>query len=110
MSAHDTHNPDIENSGELKSRTSFKASFWFVAILVGLFIAALNFVRVMSDDQEGGHGGHATEAHGGHDATGGHEAAGHEAPASEAGHEAEAHKATGAEAEAHPTSDSAAHH
>jgi hypothetical protein len=72
MSAHDTHNPDIENSGELKSKTSFKASFWFVIILVGLFIAALNFIKVIGNDHEEGHGGpgaeHATE----------HSAPGHE--------------------------------
>lgn len=29
---------------------SFRASFWFVIILVGLFIAAVNFVNVMSND------------------------------------------------------------
>lgn len=65
MSAHDTHNADTDHSGELKSKTAFRSSFWFVIILVGLFIAALNFVRVMGNDHEsaGGHEAHGTEHH-----------------------------------------------
>lgn len=66
MSAHEMHNADTDHSGELKSTTAFRSSFWFVIILVGLFIAALNFVRVMGDSKhegEGGHEGHATEQH-----------------------------------------------
>lgn len=46
-----------------KISTSFYSSFWFVVLLAGLFVAAVNFVRVMSHD-DGGHGsGHSTEAH-----------------------------------------------
>ncbi|MBA3827645.1 MAG: hypothetical protein H0X33_01795 [Taibaiella sp.] len=43
-----------------KSRTSFTASFWFVVILVGLFVCALNFVNVMSSDEGEGKGGKTT--------------------------------------------------
>lgn len=66
---HDTHHHDTTDT---RPTTSFRASFWFVLILAGLFIAAVNFVGVMSHDtEEGGHEGTHTEAtHGGH---GGHE-------------------------------------
>jgi hypothetical protein len=64
--AHDTHH-DTHHHAPVETRptTSFKASFWFVLILAGLFIAAVNFVGVMSHDGgEEGHGGgtHNTEA------------------------------------------------
>lgn len=48
--AHETHQ-DI-NHPENKPAVSFTASFWFVIILVGLFIAAVNFVN-MSGHEEG---------------------------------------------------------
>jgi hypothetical protein len=47
--SHDTHQHITEN----KPRTGLTASFWFVIILVGLFIAAVNFVSVMSQSEEG---------------------------------------------------------
>jgi hypothetical protein len=59
-----THeNPNKDN----KYGTAFRSSFWFVVILAGLFIAAVNFVDVMGHDEESEHGsGHTTEAvHGG---------------------------------------------
>jgi len=46
--AHEVHNDAPQQ--EKKSVVSFRSSFWFVIILVGLFIAALNFVNVMSND------------------------------------------------------------
>ena len=95
MSAHDTtHHAHNE---EPRSKSSFIASFWFVVILVGLFIAALNFINVMGHDDEG-HGGHATHEN----ATGGaaHEGEGH------ATHEEHSEAATPAAGE---TTDSTAH-
>src|ERR1044071_6189905 len=72
MSDHGTHHHhEGEHHAEPKSKTSFSASFWFVLILVGLFIASVNFVSVMGHE-EGGHEA-ATEQHGGSK----HEAAGH---------------------------------
>jgi len=45
MSSHDaTHHHPAE---EPRSKTSFTASFWLVVILVGLFIASLNFINAM---------------------------------------------------------------
>lgn len=47
-----------------KPTTSFKSAFWFVIILAGLFIAAVNFISAMSHDSEGHGEGHgATEMH-----------------------------------------------
>lgn len=53
MSDHGTHHHDDENNNEIKSKTAFRSSFWFVLILVGLFIAALNFINIMGDSNEG---------------------------------------------------------
>lgn len=102
--AHGTHND--AHSERSKSTVSFQSSFWLVVILVGLFIAALNFINVMGH-HEGGEGHHeATEQHeGGHEATkheeghGTEAAAGHEAAKEEATHEAAAGEKH--EAEAH---------
>ena len=44
-----------------KSIVSFKSSFWLAVIIVGLFVAALNFVQVMSKGEEGGEKKEATE-------------------------------------------------
>ena len=102
MSAQETHHHEAGHSGELKSKTAFRSSFWFVIILVGLFIAALNFVKSTGDEHhesaEGTHTEqHATEAH----ATGEHA----EAPGAAATHEVHEAAATTAPAVA---SDSAA--
>ena len=59
--AHETHSDTHQH--EKKVSTNFNSSFVFVLIIVGLFIAAVNFVNVMSHD-DGGHGG----GHGEHDA------------------------------------------
>ena len=48
--AHETHNSG--SSEKDKSIVSFKSSFWLVVILVGLFVAALNFVKVMGTHEE----------------------------------------------------------
>ncbi|WP_276134615.1 hypothetical protein [Polluticoccus soli] len=76
--AHDTHHDTHghhEVSDKTQSTTSFRSAFFFVCILAGLFIAAVNFVNVMGHDDEGGHGSeHSTE-----------HATEHAAPAHEAG-------------------------
>jgi hypothetical protein len=96
--SHDTHNA---HSKENKTIISFKNSFWLVIILVGLFIAAINFVQVESAHEGEGHGGghgttHGAAEHGEHEAgSAKHEEAAHEAaaPAAEAAKtEAEAAK------------------
>lgn len=104
MSDHATHqHHDGDNTGEIKSKTAFRSSFWVVLILVGLFIAALNFMSSMSHG--GGH--EAKEASSNSTLKGEtglgkerdeHEAAGHEATAT--GHDTAAHDTHGAE-EAH---------
>ena len=92
--SHDTHHA---HGTENKAIISFKNSFWLVIILVGLFVAALNFVQVESAGSEEGHGGHGAAAgHGAHGAAGGHEA--HGAGAKSEKHEAAGHEATGHEA------------
>lgn len=80
--SHDTHHA---HSTENKAIISFKNSFWLVIILVGLFVAALNFIQVESKGSEEGHGAHGAathEAHGG---------AGHGAEAKDGKHEAATH-------------------
>lgn len=72
--SHDTHHG---HSTENKSIISFKNSFWLVAILVGLFIAALNFVQVESKPEAEEHHGHEMKHEGAHQAAS-HEAAAHE--------------------------------
>ena len=52
MADHGTSHHEGENTGEIKSKTAFKSSTWVVLILVGLFIAALNFIQVMSSSHE----------------------------------------------------------
>lgn len=54
MSHETPHNSDNRPS------TPFKSSFWFTVILVGLFIAAVNFVNVMGHSEEG----HDEQSHG----------------------------------------------
>lgn len=63
--AHDTHQEHHTSEPEnVKVGTSYRSAFWFTIILAGLFIAAVNFVNVMSHDDEGGHdAGHGTEQH-----------------------------------------------
>lgn len=98
--SHDTHGHHHEPQNE-KPVIAFKAGLYFVLILAGLFIASIAFVKSMSHDEGGAHGGHHTEAtgHGGHEANG-HEGAGH---GTEAGHshDAAAHGEHGAAAPAH---------
>lgn len=50
--SHETNND--ANSERTKSKVSFTASFWLIIILVGLFVAALNFIPAMSSKE--GHG------------------------------------------------------
>jgi hypothetical protein len=78
--SHEAHHDTHHTPADTKPNTSYYAAFWFVVIIAGLFVAAVNFVNVMSNDDEGGHGagGHATEhttEHGGaatHEATPAH--------------------------------------
>jgi hypothetical protein len=51
--SHDTHNA---HSSDNKTILSFRNSFWLVIILVGLFIAALNFIKAESGNEEEGKG------------------------------------------------------
>lgn len=53
------HETTHQSQHEATPATSFGSSFWFVVILVGLFIGAVNFVSVMGSTEEG----HATEGH-----------------------------------------------
>ena len=79
-----SHDTGHGHSKENVTIISFKNSFWLVVIIVGLFVAALNFIQAESKGEEGeGHGGHHTEAAAGH---------GHE------GHEATKHEEHGTEA------------
>jgi len=56
--SHETH-----QSTDKKQVTSVKSSFWFVLIIAGLFIAAVNFISAMSHTDEGhGDAAHTTEA------------------------------------------------
>jgi len=55
--SHDTHDShDAHDVAKEKkvSIVSFKSSFWLVIIIVGLFIAALNFIKAESGGEEGG--------------------------------------------------------
>lgn len=80
--SHEAHHEEHHEGPQIdttKSKPAFSASFWFMLILAGLFIAALNFVNVMSEPEEehgGGHGGHGTKtempAGGGHAPETGH--------------------------------------
>ena len=45
---------DHGHSKENKTIISFKNSFWLVVIIVGLFIAALNFIKAESGDETEG--------------------------------------------------------
>lgn len=93
--AHETHNDS--NSEKSKSIVSFKSSFWLVVILVGLFIASLNFIKVMGNHEEGkGEKAESTEMHGA--AKEGSEAKEKAAPAAEAAKETPAAEANKAEA------------
>ena len=66
---HDTHHKESEKIG-----SSFTSSIWFMLVLAVVFIAAVNFVSVMSHD-DGGHGeSHGTE----HAAPAGHGEAPHD--------------------------------
>ena len=63
MADHGTHHHhEGEHTGEIKSKTAFTSSFWFVLILVGLFIAALNFINVMGHSNEGHENKEATSS------------------------------------------------
>lgn len=107
--SHEAHHDTHHHVEDPKPTTSFRASFWFVIILAGLFIAAVNFVSVMSHDEGGHEGGHATEHATGHET----HATGHEANSNES-HATEVQKEeTGATPSAHTgkeeSKDEAAH-
>lgn len=59
--SHEAHHDTHHHVEDPKPTTSFRSAFWFVLILAGLFVAAVNFVDVMGHDEEGHGGGHATE-------------------------------------------------
>ncbi len=93
--SHDTHHGQ---TAENKAKISFGNSFWLVIILVGLFIAALNFVQAESGS-EGHEPAHHEAQH--HEATH-HEATHHEAAPAHAEEATEEESAPAAE-EAHET-------
>lgn len=64
-----SHDTNHGHSTENKTIISFKNSFWLVVIIVGLFIAALNFVQAESGNEEG-EKKEATEMKAGGEATG----------------------------------------
>ncbi len=100
--AHEAHH-DNHASTEAKPTSSFRAAYWFAIVMVFLFVASINFVSVMSHDEEAGHGEHHTEATAaGHEATGGHEAT-HE----EATHEAAPAEGHAADTDAHHAAEAA---
>jgi hypothetical protein len=49
--SHDSHHD--EEKEKKVSIVSFKNSFWLVIIIVGLFVAALNFIKAESGNEEG---------------------------------------------------------
>ncbi len=57
--SHETHNN--ANSEIAKSKVAFVSSFWLIVILVGLFIAALNFIPAMAEKEGKGEKKEATE-------------------------------------------------
>lgn len=83
--SHEAHHEEHHEGPQIdikKSKSAFTASFWFMLILACVFIAALNFVSVMSQPEEGHGGGHEgthseAPAHGA--APAGHGEATHEA-------------------------------
>jgi hypothetical protein len=56
--SHDTHS---SHTADKRSIASFRSAFWLIIILAGLFVAAVNFVKVESSETEEGHGTAATE-------------------------------------------------
>ena len=98
--SHETHHEEHHHEGPQidikKSRSAFSASFWFVLILAGLFIASLNFITAMSHDDDG-HGDHkeATSNQTMHGETGTGVSASHtDADKAEANHNNATHDAT----------------
>jgi hypothetical protein len=63
-----SHDTNHGHSAENKTIISFKNSFWLVIIIVGLFIAALNFIQAESGSKE--EGKEVTEMKAGGEATG----------------------------------------
>ena len=87
-----SHDTQHGKPTEVKSIISFKNSFWLVIIIVGLFIAALNFVQVESKGGEEGHGEatkmHETHAEAAHEPKEGNEAKAEEPKKEEAAEKA----------------------
>ena len=58
--SHETHH---SHTSDKSPKTSYTSAFWFVVILVGLFIGAVNFVNVMGHDEGHEAGGHEATEH-----------------------------------------------
>ena len=86
--AHDTTHGNAPQSNENKPKMALNSAFWFVLILALVFIAAVNFVDIMSHSEE-------------------HEGAGHEKTEQAEGNKAAAHEA-GTEHHAEETAPAAA--
>jgi hypothetical protein len=48
-----SHDTGHGHSKEVKSIISFKNSFWLVVIILGVFVAALNFIQAEGKGEEG---------------------------------------------------------
>lgn len=94
-----SHDTQHGHTKENKTIISFKNGFWLVIILVGLFIASLNFIQAESAGEGEGHGEATHEMHGGakHE-EGKHEEGKTEAKGAEATHEEHAEGAAPATA------------
>ena len=51
------HEPAHVHDADKTPKTASSSSLWVALILVGLFIAAVNFISVSGTAEEGGHGG-----------------------------------------------------
>lgn len=52
------HGPAHVHDADKTPKTASSSSLWVSLILIGLFIAAVNFISVSSEAEKGGHGGH----------------------------------------------------
>lgn len=75
--SHDTHAAHQTEHTDSRPGSSFTSAIWFTILMAFLFIAAANFVKVMSHDDGGHDTGHAAPAHDDHGASGHNEGDGH---------------------------------
>ena len=61
--SHESNHGTAHHPAENKFRIALSSAFWFVLVLAGLFIAAVNFVAVMGHDDGGHETAHAPAPH-----------------------------------------------